>query len=419
MTAKDGPLRSNDDMSSLGNGEYRTENDRQAEGLRHEIRWFIFACAGIATLALLLLVPRWQGIVALLFGFGFRSWLSRIRETLESKFSDMSTMGIQVEAKFLPGWNYADMLLLAAGFVGLITTLLTFTRFSPQGFMTWKSFGAVIADSTLRGRAVLVSIWKWYLSRSRKLKIALPLYALVGVFVAWQGPRFVRRFFRLEETVSIPGGCIEIDTLGTDDQTGVRKLCVEAFEMDRYEGARATTERILGKTSRNFPCIDDESGKEVCQHSMPDLPSNGLSWSDADSFCRERGMRLPTSDEWEYAARSGSRSVLLCENNLKHANLGGTTWSDKHVMLAPVGSFGGNAYGLHDMFGNVAEWTTNCTDETHGDIGIDSVRRSEFGDDITCLAAGGSWHTMRKGFGGWKDFNPNEGNDETGVRCVK
>lgn len=98
-------------------------------------------------------------------------------------------------------------------------------------------------------------------------------------------------------------------------------------------------------------------------------PITGISALDADAFCRWMSGRLPTQDEWEYAAKGGESYEYAGSKNIEEVswykgNSGGMAQKVKQKLA--------NGYGLYDMSGNLYEWTSS----------------NNGGDRIYC---GGSW----------------------------
>src|SRR6478735_595482 len=108
----------------------------------------------------------------------------------------------------------------------------------------------------------------------------------------------------------------------------------------------------------------DSSWKDI-----PDHPVVHVGWEDATAYARWAGKDLATEEEWEYAARGGligrdfawgdelSPGGAVLANTFR----GAFPWRSEDPFgfdhTAPVGTYPANGYGLHDMIGNVWEWT--------------------------------------------------------------
>ncbi len=111
-----------------------------------------------------------------------------------------------------------------------------------------------------------------------------------------------------------------------------------------------------------------EGPESSIEHRMNE-PVVHIAYEDAQAYATWAGKRLPTEAEWEYAARGGLASKLFewGDDFLIDGKYMANTWqgefpientqADGFAGIAPVRSFSPNAYGLHDMTGNVWEWT--------------------------------------------------------------
>lgn len=149
-----------------------------------------------------------------------------------------------------------------------------------------------------------------------------------------------------------------------------------AFRIDRTElpnallAQFATLAELTGIAAATVPADFDGSGR--------DRPVTGLDAYQSEAVCRYLGRRLPTTKEWEKAARGGLTLADGTPNPIPRRNYAwgtappGASWdnfsgaADGYPYMAPVGAFaqGASPYGVVGLMGNVAEWTATPADPT-------------------------------------------------------
>ena len=159
-----------------------------------------------------------------------------------------------------------------------------------------------------------------------------------------------------------------------------------------------------------------------------------VNWEDAQSYVSwlsgETGQsyRLLSESEWEYVARAGTTSPFHTGATIspEQANYDGnyTYGSGRKGVYrgrtAPVGSFAPNAFGLHDVHGNVWEWTQDCWSENYGGAPRDGGAW-ERGDCSRRVARGGSWFSEPRYLRSADRIRSTTGNrdDDLGFRIVR
>ena len=153
--------------------------------------------------------------------------------------------------------------------------------------------------------------------------------------------------------VDVPAGEFQMGSdAGESNERPVHPVRVSAFRMGRYPVTNAEYAKFLAAhPGAPKPRYWDDS-----QFNDPRQPVVGIDWDQASEFCRWLGGRLPTEAEWEYACRAGTTTEYAFGPELSHeqANFG-----MKVGRTTPVDQYPANAWGLHDMHGNVCEW---CAD---------------------------------------------------------
>lgn len=146
--------------------------------------------------------------------------------------------------------------------------------------------------------------------------------------------------------VLVPAGCFTIGSEAADaddDERQGNRVCIgQPFWIDRTE-----------VTNKQYGSSGSFSGD--------DLPRETVLWREATAFCDNRGARLPTEAEWEYAARGPDNLLYPWGSALGDTRAIYSTKEDTKEQPSPVGSKlrGASWVGALDMSGNVWEWTNS------------------------------------------------------------
>jgi sulfatase modifying factor 1 len=259
--------------------------------------------------------------------------------------------------------------------------------------------------------------------------------------------------------VRIPGGCFVMgspDTeAGRESDERPHKVCVEEFSIGKYEvtvrqfrwfvqtsGHATGGEGCLVIGADGPVKLDKNANWEAPGFSQTlGHPVVCVSLNDARAYAEwlskqtDKSYRLPTEAEWEYAARAGSTGARYWGDDPRQAcrygNVGDETakrryrgWvvhgcDDGHLYTAPAGQFAGNSYGLHDMLGNVWEWTCSMYSRHYNGL---EIRCSDVGlGDGLWVIRGGSWfnasNNVRAAYRNWGD--PGNRNYNLGFRLAR
>lgn len=231
--------------------------------------------------------------------------------------------------------------------------------------------------------------------------------------------------------VIIPAGNFHMGSAATEaghtkDESPAHQVIVATFALSRTEITRGQFSEFVKETGYNTgdQCWTIDDGKYQQRNAnwgkISYLQNNRhpvvcISWNDATAYAEwlsgKTGnlYRLPTEAEWEYAARGKTSTARYWgespDKACQYANVADTTaqklikpaatWQvhkcvDGFAYTAPAGSFKANAFGLHDMLGNVWEWVEDSYHVSYQ--GAPANASAWDGDGKKRVLRGGSWY---------------------------
>ncbi|MBI1822880.1 MAG: SUMF1/EgtB/PvdO family nonheme iron enzyme [Nitrospirae bacterium] len=234
------------------------------------------------------------------------------------------------------------------------------------------------------------------------------------------------------EMVYIPAGPF---IMGSDEQDGVigidvgvdeiprHQVNLPAFEIDRYEVTNQQYDLFVQATGHRIPSeprfpLYYRWEKGHPSKDQEKYPVSYVDYEDAASYCTWRRKRIPTEAEWEKAARGTDARKWPWGNQFdkKKCNT-----DDSHLSWTlPVGSLpsGASPYGVMEMCGNIAEWTSSWYKPYPGN----SLKREAFGESLK-VVRGGAWSLPAHPFSRTSHrsyaVKPSKRHRSIGIRCVR
>jgi formylglycine-generating enzyme required for sulfatase activity len=188
------------------------------------------------------------------------------------------------------------------------------------------------------------------------------------------------------ELVRIAGGRFRMGGTRHAAEQPIHEVQVPEFWLARTPVTNAQYQEFVRATGHAAP----PAWKDP-RFNAPDQPVLTVRWDDAQAFCAWAGLRLPSEAEWEYACRAGSTGEYCFGDD--EERLAQYAWFDANSegKSRPVGQKLANAFGPHDMHGDVWEWCEDSWHESHAGAPDDASAWVERGSSFRVLR-GGSWN---------------------------
>ena len=316
-----------------------------------------------------------------------------------------------------PGGKVLPVLLHPVDIAKLPPYLRAVTVLEPVG-----NVPAEVADAVHR-----IALAKWH-RRGKFLAAGLAVVIALGVGTYLLAPDVLRKLSGQSSNevrgkdgataLLVPAGAF---VMGDDEELPQKEIHVDSFYMDKQEVSLGLYGKFLKATSSK---ISSEFWSETDLASHADLPVMGVSWYEADAYCRWAGKRLPTEAEWEKAARGADGRIYPwgdAEPTADFANFGKPADQPFANGLDPVTSHerGKSPYGILNLAGNVEEWVADWYMDGYQAGAVRNPTGPPSGTGKV-LRGGGSYDPAQRIRSTKRFFvSPDDRADDRGFRCVQ
>jgi formylglycine-generating enzyme required for sulfatase activity len=201
------------------------------------------------------------------------------------------------------------------------------------------------------------------------------LAAIEATGLAWR----VRDTATQVEMLLVPPGTFRMGCVIETDQFGCQGqefpvhqvTLTNAFYLGRYEVTQAQWVATMGSNQSSFQGYSDSPSRPVERVPLDSLIPGFLSLR---GYLIATGFRLPSEAEWEYACRAGTQAPFY-NGSTDDSTVGALAWyrSNSGLLTRAVGGKLANAFGFHDMLGNVLEWVYDRYGEYSADAQTDPM----------------------------------------------